>query len=389
MTLSTLKTMLAPALLLAAAGAAEAQLYVNKPGYFDPSGVPSQPFSTIRGAACAIGSGATMAIGPGVYREAVTISEPMTLSATGLPVTIGQMPAQRTSLRIVTYNTHLFGHDELPGIPRWLDSARAPYIGQVINDDGADIVALQEVWDQPFFQTIASMSGYPHGFWAGRAGGFPRVLGSGLAIYSTQVIQNPVQIDYNESNGASSDALATKGYVQCTIAKDGFSIGFFDTHTQSGNASGDVSARASQLQQLAVSIQVYRTLHPTHPVIVVGDFNVIGESLEHFTTMRSALGGTAQTKDGLRNLPCTSDPWCTSCDTNQLRVYFDPEGDNTRLDYVLYAGSADGSVEIVPTRYERKEFQIPPGFPALSHDGLTTRDLSDHYGLLMDFELHR
>src|SRR5690242_1599278 len=110
MTRTTLKTMLAPALLLAAAGAAQAQLYVNKPGSFDPSGLASQPFSSIRGAACIITSGATMAIGPGTYREAVTISEPMTLSATGLPVTIGQMTAQSTSLRIVTYNTHLFGN---------------------------------------------------------------------------------------------------------------------------------------------------------------------------------------------------------------------------------------------------------------------------------------
>lgn len=389
MTRTTLKMMLAPALLLAAAGSAEAQLYVNTPGFFDPSGLSSQPFSSIQGAACAITSGATMAIGPGTYREAVTISEPMTLAATGLPVTIGQMTAQSTSLRVVTYNTHLFGNNAIPGLPRWLDAARANYIGQVINDDQADIVALQEVWDGSFFQTIATFSGYPSGFWGGDVGAFPRVLGSGLAIYSMTPIQSPAQIPYNDSNGTSTDALATKGYVQSTITKDGFSIGFFDTHTQSGDGSGDVSARASQLQQLAVSVQVYRTLHPTHPVIIVGDFNVIGESLEHFATMRNALWGTAQTKDGLRNLPCTSDPWCTSCNTNQLRVYFDPTGSNTRLDYMLYASSMDGSVEIVPTRYERKEFQIPAGFPALSDDGLTTRDLSDHYGLMMDFELHR
>jgi endonuclease/exonuclease/phosphatase family metal-dependent hydrolase len=385
-----LKRMIAPALLLlVSAGAAEAQVFVNKPGFFDPSGAASQPFSSIHGAACSMSAPGTMAIGPGIYQEAVTLSEPMVLQATGLPVTIGQMSLQGTSLRVISYNCHLFGHEEIPGIPRWLDTARAPYIGNVINDDGADIVALEEVWEPDFFNTIAAFSGYPHGFYAGNIGAFPRVLNSGLAVYSPYPIQNPVQFEYDTVNGSSFDSLATKGFTQSTITKDGFSIGFFSTHTQSGNAGNDISARAAQLNQLAVAVLIYRSLHPTHPVIIVGDFNVEGETVEHFITMRNAMWGTAHTRDGLRNLPCTSESWCTSCQSNQLNHYFNPDSQDTRLDYVLYADSQDGTVEIVPRRYERMEFQIPTGFPALSHDGLTTRDLSDHYGVMMDFELHR
>jgi endonuclease/exonuclease/phosphatase family metal-dependent hydrolase len=375
--------------LLIAAGAAQAQAgYVNTVGFFDPTGAPTQPFSVIQGAAAWIPPGNTMLIGPGVYQETVTLDRVMELQTTGQPVIIGQMNPQSTTFRVVCYNTHLFGNDSIPGLPRWLDAARAFFIGDVINDDGADVVGLQEVWDPAFFGTIASQSGYPSGFYGGSVAP-GRVLNSGLALYSAHQIQSPAQVVYSDVDMASFDSMASKGFVSCTITKGPFTIGFFSTHTQSGESSTNALFRGAQLQQLGAAVAAYRQVFPGRPVVVVGDFNVISESPEYAGAMRGSMWGTARTKDGLRNLPITNDPWCTSCQSNQLNMHFNSSAGNIRLDYVLYAGSLDGTVEIIPTRYERKEFQVPPQFPPLSGSGLTTRDLSDHYGVVMDFELRR
>lgn len=375
------------AILALAAGAAQAQVHVSKPGFFDPTGVNIQPFSLIEAAVCSAPSGGTLNIGPGIYRESLVVSRPMTLQATGLPVTVGQRTAQSTTFRIVSYNTHLFGNDHIPALPRWLDPQRAAMISQVVDDDAADVFGVQEVWDPDFFGPIGQQT-FPNGYY-GSAVVPGRALNSGLGFYSMLPLQNSAQQAYLSINELSFDGLSSKGYIRTTVTKNGFPIGIFNTHTQSGNASGDISARQLQLQELAAAVILYRTLNPTHPVILVGDFNVPGETSQHWGYMRASMGGNAETKDGFRNLPCSSQPACTSCASNQLHHYFDPEGTDTRLDYVLYAGSLDGSVEIVPSRYERRVFQVPQIFPPLSHDGLTTRDLSDHYGVFMEFELFR
>jgi endonuclease/exonuclease/phosphatase family metal-dependent hydrolase len=274
------------ALLFLAAGAAQAQTYVTKPGFFDPSGAPSQPYSVIQGALCATTNGGTMNIGPGIYRESLTLNRPMTLQTTGLPVTVGQRPAspaQATTFRIVSYNTHLFGNDQIPGLPRWLDPQRAAMIAQVIDDDAPDLVGLQEVWDPDFFLPIGQQH-FPHGFYGGQIV-LGRGLNSGLAFYSMLPLQNSAQNVYSDINQTSIDALASKGYIRTTITKNGFSIGIFNTHTQSGNASGDISARQLQLQELAGAVILYRSLNPGHAVLLVGDFNVPGETSQHFGYM--------------------------------------------------------------------------------------------------------
>ena len=52
-------------------------------------------------------------------------------------------------------------------------------------------------------------------------------------------------------------------------------------------------------------------------------------------------------------------------------------------------GSFDGTVLIRPRDYQIRRYEVPPGEPALSSDGLTTRTLSDHYGLYAEFEVLR
>src|SRR5215467_11437487 len=88
------------------------------------------------------------------------------------------------------------------------------------------------------------------------------------------------RVHYDECDGSclwsdSPDCLASKGFMGVTVSKDGFSIRVYTTHTQASNNSDAVRARESQIAQLADSINSYRATHPSHPVIVMGDFNVI------------------------------------------------------------------------------------------------------------------
>ncbi|HZW08771.1 MAG TPA: hypothetical protein VFF69_02610, partial [Phycisphaerales bacterium] len=186
------------------------------------------------------------------------------------------------------------------------------------------------------------------------------------------------------------ESMASKGYIRTTFKKDGFPVTVFNTHTQSGDGSGDVEARADQLVELATSIQLWRATHPEHVVIALGDFNVIGGDVEYYASMLISMGIQAGTLDGAQNQPCAgnSDD-CTSCHDNELHNYFDPGGADKRLDYLLYAHSLDGSVKVLPLSYRVRRFQVPEPFADMSHDGLTTRTLSDHDGVQMVLELQR
>jgi endonuclease/exonuclease/phosphatase family metal-dependent hydrolase len=155
--------------------------------------------------------------------------------------------------------------------------------------------------------------------------------------------------------------------------------------------------------ELGVAIQQYRQANPTHPVIVIGDLNVIAGSNEYMNTMRAVLGSGAaygfpfppidgpELKDAGKSLACAAEGQaCTSCASNELRQYFNPTDTvSKRLDYALYQDSLDGTVRITPTAYERLELEVPSNAPALSQDGYITRAISDHYGVQVDFQITR
>lgn len=381
---------LAAAALAIAAGAAAAQTHVSVDnGSFSPTGNSGAPYNTVASGLCAAPSEGQLVLEGGMYYEPGILSKPATLTGTNGPVTI-QAPADgaTTRLNIVSYNTHLFGQDHIPGLPRWLDGLRALYIAFDVRDEPADAFCMQEVWDPELFNVIRVNCAYPSGFYGGEREGAD-ILNSGLFTVSRHQLTDPFQFVYSDENGFF-ESMASKGYIRATFKKDGFPVTLFNTHTQSGDGSGDIDARASQRVELAIGIQVWRSIHPDHVVIALGDFNVTGEDIEYYTSMLTSMGVQAGTLDGAQNQPCAgnSDD-CTSCADNDLHHYFDPEGTDKRLDYILYAHSLDGAVKVVPLSYRVRRFQVPQGFPNMSDDGLTTRTLSDHDGVQMTFELQR
>jgi endonuclease/exonuclease/phosphatase family metal-dependent hydrolase len=413
--------------------AAAQTMYVSEAGSFDANGSAARPFAVVQSAVCA---GDSAQIAGGLYREVFEIAEPMTLNATGGMVTIGDLGSQTAELKVICYNTHLFGqtidglvnslqelislvpvigpivYDIINEITEttFLDDLRAGQIASLLVAEDADVIGLQEVWDPVLKNTILNGVQPYDSFYGGNveyefldAGDFgqfpiPYALDSGLLLMTQHPMSGKAQVNY-AAETEFMESLATKGFLRATLNKAGFSVGVFVTHTQSGAESDSevVATRLQQLGQLAAAIQNYRSAHPSHAIIVMGDFNISGEGSEYLGNMAAQMGGGAQVIDTARNLACS--PFspisadeagaCTSCADNWLRQYFYPGGaGNGRLDYILYAPSPDGTVDIVPEVYEIRTYQVPVTLPPPFNYTLDL-PMSDHYGLFVTFRLYR
>ncbi len=372
---------------------AGAQEYVRLTPSFNPNGNSTRPWNTLSVGAWAVGDGSQIILQPGSYFEPGIINpnRSFKITTSGGSAFIAPRAVARTSIRIASYNTHLFGQNEIPGLPRWKDAERAPHIGRIAIDEGADIFLYQEVWDPDHFLTIKGMTQafYPSGFYGGDREGLD-VLNSGLLTISKFALSNNKQVFYSDEDG-TFESLASKGYTRVSFNKNGFWVTVFNTHTQSGDSSGNVEARDKQLAQLGADVNFFRLLFPDHVVLIAGDFNVSDASLQYSVTMQSVLGDFNLMGDGARNMPVAGNSGtCTTCYSNDLRRYFDPDNhNNLRIDYILYANSKDGSVRVLPKAYNVRDYEIPAGYGTICDDGICTRDLSDHYGISLDLELQR
>lgn len=386
-----------PILLLAAAAvttaAAHAQVFCRPVPYFNPNGSSVSPYSNVAAAACATPTGSTLTLTGGTYYEQGLFSDPALITAASGPALIGVRGTESTTLRVLSFNTHLFGSFPLPV---WQDQDRAIALGVYLSQQrtaGLDLVCLQETWAPARWNDIALLSIYP-AFIMGDRVDSGNTQNSGLGLLTSAQLVGASQVSYNDARG--NDASASKGYLVSHIVKDGFHIGVFNTHTQSGESSDDASTRALQLQQLAAGIAAYRGLFPSHPILIMGDFNVSDVTAEYTINMTNTMGGQAGTAETALNLACLGHgTHCTSCSDNTLQQMF---GNNPskRIDYILYTGSADGHVTIVPKAYA----VVRPLSPALiSGDGwdpvtfssftLSSHFLSDHEAITADFDIVR
>lgn len=376
--------------LAGAAGEAGAQAFMRPSPIFWPDGREPYPFHVLPAGLWATPTGGLLTMGAGVYHDTGVFNKRLTITASNGPAVIGPAVQRRVPLKVACYNTHLFGQDFIVGLPRWLDGARSFHIGQLPVTEDADLFLMQEAWDPELVTAMRALAApvTPRSFYGGLRDGL-NPLNSGLLTFSKTELTDNVQFFYTEEHG-TFESLSSKGFIRSTMVKGGIPITVYNTHTQSGSSQDDIDTRLTQLQELAVSIQVFRVLNPTHVVIVAGDFNVVGLSGEYINNLQSTMGALAGMAEGAKNIPIlgNSDN-CTSCADNELNVYFNPETSNTRLDYVMYAGALDGSVVVVPKSYMRRDYEVPAPFPELCDDGLCTRDLSDHYGIVMEFELVR
>jgi endonuclease/exonuclease/phosphatase family metal-dependent hydrolase len=384
--------------LVLASQTSQAQTHVRPTPWFNPNGLSQQPYNVIEAAACDVPAGGQLVLQTGTYHETLTLNQPMRLTASvNGPAVIGDLGTRRTTLKVFCYNTHLFGHPEIPGLPIWRDADRTGAIAGHLNglrNQGVDFVGLQEVWDSDLYSTIAVGSQYPWVGYGGRSDG-SNILSSGLAALSQHSLTNFAQIAYTDDSGF--DASSTKGFIQMTMTKAGFQVGVFVTHTQSGDSGSNVSDRRLQLAQLSVAINIYRTFNPSHAILVMGDFNINAMQADYTGSMSTNLGGVGAVADSARNLACVgADNHCTSCNDNDLNRYFNNTTGTggTRLDYILYGNSADGTVRLVPTFYDVRRPLSPveiSGVGNATQNGgfksMTSRTLSDHDAIYAEFDL--
>src|SRR5262245_32256363 len=176
---------------------AQSVVHVDRNCTADPDSTAAKPFHVVRAGVCRAETNGKVVFHPGDYNEAVTITYPMLLTATG-KATIGRLAGKaHTSLKVLTYNTHLYGNT-VAGILRFADATRADLIADMIRLEDADIVGLEEVWDPTLAAGIVARSGYPSYFYGGEKDDPYDILNSGLLLLSKYPILNASQHFYND-----------------------------------------------------------------------------------------------------------------------------------------------------------------------------------------------
>jgi len=275
--------------------AAQNTIYVTKDGSPDPDGSQTKPFQLVEAGIVRTLSypAKTVEIAAGKYYESFITDTPVLLTAEKGSAVIGKFDYQAsTKLEIITLNTHLAGDETF--MPSWQDYQRADNIADFFGDSNPspDVVCFQEIWDEDLFfggdgaSGIRPRSGYLYGDHGQEEG---PILNSGLGLMSNYPLNGFLQIEYEEEAGFFEPGAA-KGWVQATIDKDGFTICLFNTHTQADYSSSDYDARAAQIAQLRDSISTYRSLHPSHAVFAIGDFNIYGEGTEYNNILIPRIG---------------------------------------------------------------------------------------------------
>lgn len=193
----------------------------------------------------------------GTYPEALYLDEPLTISGTNGVARIGDFARlESTTIRVLTYNTHLFGNtdiipglevpdipgcEDIPGcpglsetinfIPDWADETRAIEIGKKLKDYNVDVVLLQEVWHQTMANHIINHAGvnangtvgvdFVASYYADDVES-PGTLNSGLLVLSRYpFLSGPTQVIYADEPDPSACleevALFTPNLTACLL----------------------------------------------------------------------------------------------------------------------------------------------------------------------------
>ena len=244
------------------------------------------------------------------------------------------------------------------------EAIRQAKVASLFTQKNYDVVGFSEVWSDTAKGIVCKNFPYKYFYETHEL-----KMGSGLALASKYPIFDTEMIDFNDLVG--EDALSEKGYIRAIIHTPSGDFRLYMTHTQA-DAISDLSDnkiisrlyREKNLEQIA-NIKTYQ---PHLPVIVMGDLNVNGESDEY----ASKPGVFSSMTDAYRRLHPNKDesPGYTYDANNPMVQHWDGgyKG-GERLDYILYSGNSDWSVDNCSVDSNIKE--------------------SDHYPLVATVELLR
>ncbi len=321
------------------------------------------------------------------------------------------------NLRILAYNTHLFGKIKvdildwpvnLP-LPYYQDELRTQIIAEIDNCE-ADIVGLVEVWDDELAEEIINSNSnrYRHFYKPPVETSTIRPIGHGLLLLSKYSLSEKKFYPYEKIGGwdrfSHKGFLTAKAELPNPIADEkSIKVRLFLTHTQAAESNNSHEfIRQANIAQLTKTIQDYQTGEAGNsdtdiPIFAFGDFNVIAED-ENTGQSTSEYQKTlnrfqeVQLIDFYRKLHnFNNSPGYTYFSDgvgqrNKLITKFDLEGAENkvhqRLDYIFYS-QKNSQIKVTPT--ESKIFTDYIYNDQL--DDSEDMDLSDHEPLWGEFNL--
>ncbi|MCR9174158.1 MAG: endonuclease/exonuclease/phosphatase family protein [bacterium] len=337
------------------------------------------------------------------------------------------------SLSVLTYNTHLFKNsaaekaaDLVGKNVIYMDMERANAICSKINNYGADIVCLQEVWGIEMQEKIKSLLSpvYPHIYIAPDEGlDFisNQITGtSGLMIASKHPIESHYFEMYRDPNPGSTnvqfereDSWAKKGVAALMVkvnvpgAGQPLLVRIANTHSFTGISNGE-AAHCSEVAAKIAFESFPDRIHPSivdnltqwngiivegnggyfsftpsdaPPRILAGDLNLHRRNEQLFGNLKELMNGknvSEAIEQKFPNDPNTEKTFTTYTGDNDLSLALNPsaDGEKDRIDYIFYDGA--NVLELMEAK--------------VIHDwtmGENDFDLSDHYPVYAKFLIRK
>lgn len=212
-----------------------------------------------------------------------------------LGIAMWSVGAAAAPLRVLTYNTH-----GLPPVPPVIPdvsanmTAIAPLLEAVHADGTPTVVALQEVFHDPYYATLTQPSTVTYSTISPKTSDArppsANAVGDGLTLMTDLALEGSfVHTSWTDCFGSGlsngGDCEAPKGFEFARLRlSPGVEIDFYVLHADAGQDAGSRSARVANLAQLETAVA---TGSAGRAVVVLGDTNSL------YTRSTDAIGSFA------------------------------------------------------------------------------------------------
>lgn len=288
------------------------------------------------------------------------------------------------SIKLLTYNIKM-----LSDICEWVsgsnkDKKRVKDIVKYFLDQNEkyDIICLQEIFDEGIREYLKKKLKPKYKYIKAKCDDGDWFHDDSGLFFASKIRKTSPYM-YEEFNSKTGwDALSDKGIFGVKLNFNGKILYVFNTHLQADKKNSKI--RLKQIKQIKnfickkIKTHTPRELIPMTSIILVGDFNVIGDSSEEYKSMIKYLGNPV---DIYRKLKTTDGftwdgPNNTMCKTKSKRE---------RLDYIFtynalnFIKGEDGSVNL--NKIDPQQIKL------IKLKNSNNKDLSDHYGLSFEFQV--